>query len=49
MWVTFAAGYQSVYQAMVLVLAGVVIYAFLKAHREGTGQVASPAAAGAES
>jgi APA family basic amino acid/polyamine antiporter len=25
MWVTFAAGYQSVYQALVLVLAGVVI------------------------
>jgi basic amino acid/polyamine antiporter, APA family len=48
MWVTFAAGYQSVYQAMVLVLAGVVIYAFLKAHRERAGQVASPAEAGAE-
>ena len=39
MWVTFAAGYQSVYQALVLVLAGVVLYAFLKAHREDTGQV----------
>ena len=48
MWVTFAAGYQSVYQAMVLVLAGVVIYAFLKARREDTGQVARPAEAGAE-
>jgi APA family basic amino acid/polyamine antiporter len=43
MWVTFAAGYQSVYQALILVLAGVVIYAFLKAHRENTGQVAAPA------
>jgi basic amino acid/polyamine antiporter, APA family len=42
MWVTFAAGYQSVYQALVLVLAGVVIYAFLKAHREDTGQVPAP-------
>jgi APA family basic amino acid/polyamine antiporter len=39
MWVTFAAGYQSVYQALILVLAGVVLYAFLKAHRENTGQV----------
>ena len=42
MWVTFAAGYQSVYQALILVLAGVVLYAFLKAHREDTGQVAAP-------
>ena len=43
MWVTFAAGYQSVYQALILVLAGVVVYAFLKAHREDTGQVPAPA------
>jgi APA family basic amino acid/polyamine antiporter len=48
MWVTFAAGYQSVYQALILVLAGVVIYAFLKAHRENTGQVATPVDNGAE-
>ena len=48
MWVTFAAGYQSVYQALILVLAGVVIYVFLKAHREDTAQVASPAEAAAE-
>jgi basic amino acid/polyamine antiporter, APA family len=34
MWVTFAAGYQAVYQALVVVLAGVVIYAFLKARRD---------------
>jgi len=43
MWVTFAAGYQAVYQALVVVLAGVVIYAFLKAQRERAGQVAAPA------
>jgi len=49
MWVTFAAGYQSVYQALILVLAGVVIYVFIRAHRENTGQVRSPAEAGAES
>ena len=42
MWVTFAAGYQSVYQALILVLAGVVLYAFLKARRENLGQVAAP-------
>ena len=48
MWVTFAAGYQSVYQALVLVLAGVVLYAFLKAHREDTGQVPAPADSGPE-
>lgn len=49
MWVTFAADYQSVYQALILVLAGVVIYAFLKAHRENTGQVAAPGNGRAES
>jgi basic amino acid/polyamine antiporter, APA family len=43
MWVTFAAGYQAVYQALVVVLAGVVVYAFLKARRERLGQVAAPA------
>jgi basic amino acid/polyamine antiporter, APA family len=42
MWVTFAAGWAAVYQAMILVLAGVVLYAFLKAHREDTGQVDAP-------
>jgi APA family basic amino acid/polyamine antiporter len=42
MWVTFAAGYQSVYQALILVLAGVVLYAFLRARREDTGQVPVP-------
>ncbi len=42
MWVTFAAGYQAVYQALIVVLAGIVIYAFLKAHRERRGQVAAP-------
>jgi len=42
MWVTFAAGYQSVYQALILVLAGVVLYAFLKAHREDSGQIPAP-------
>jgi basic amino acid/polyamine antiporter, APA family len=41
-WVTFAAGYQSVYQALILVFAGIVLYVFLKAHREDTGQVAAP-------
>jgi APA family basic amino acid/polyamine antiporter len=43
MWVTFAAGYQAVYQALVVVLAGVVVYAFLKAQRERSGQAAAPA------
>jgi len=42
MWVTFAAGYQAVYQALVVVLAGVVVYAFLRAYRERTGQIAAP-------
>ena len=42
MWVTFAAGWPAVYQAMVLVLAGVIIYAFIAARRERTGQVPEP-------
>ncbi len=42
MWVTFAAGYAAVYEAMVIVLAGIIIYAFLKASRERNGQVAAP-------
>ena len=42
MWVTFAAGWAAVYQAMILVLAGVIIYAFIVAWRERTGQVPEP-------
>ena len=34
MWVTFASGYQVVYQALVVVLAGLVLYAFLNARRQ---------------
>ncbi len=43
MWVTFAAGYAAVYQALVIVLAGVILYAFLKARRERLGQAPEPA------
>jgi hypothetical protein len=42
LWVTFASGYQSVYQAMLLVLVGIPVYAFLKARRERLGQVPEP-------
>lgn len=42
MWVTFASGYQVVYQALVVILAGLVLYAFLKARRERLGEVAEP-------
>jgi basic amino acid/polyamine antiporter, APA family len=42
LWVAFAAGYQAVYLALLVVLAGVVVYAFLKAYRERTGQIAAP-------
>ncbi len=34
MWITFAAGYSAVYEAMVVVLLGVILYAFLKARRD---------------
>ena len=33
MWVTFASGYQVVYQALVVILAGLILYAFLNARR----------------
>ncbi len=42
LWVTFAAGYQVVYQALVVILVGLVVYAFLKARRERLGEVAEP-------
>jgi APA family basic amino acid/polyamine antiporter len=42
LWVTFASGYQAVYQAMVLVLFGLPLYAFLKARRERLGQAPEP-------
>ena len=43
LWVTFASGYQAVYQAMVLVLVGIPIYAFLKARKERNGELLEPA------
>jgi APA family basic amino acid/polyamine antiporter len=42
MWVTFASGYAAVYEALVIVLAGIVGYAFLKARREAAGLVPAP-------
>jgi len=42
MWVTFASGYQVVYQALVVLLAGLVLYAFLNARRQGLGEIDSP-------
>jgi hypothetical protein len=40
--VTFSSGYQSVYQAVLLILIGLPLYAFLKARRERLGQVEEP-------
>lgn len=42
LWVTFASGYASVYQAMLLLLIGIPLYGFLKARRERLGQVDEP-------
>jgi APA family basic amino acid/polyamine antiporter len=42
MWVTFAAGYQVVYQALVVILAGLVLYAILNGRRQDRGEVAVP-------
>jgi APA family basic amino acid/polyamine antiporter len=33
MWVTFAAGYQSVYQALIVVFIGIVLYPFINARK----------------
>ncbi len=43
LWVTFAAGYSAVYQAMVVVLVGIILYAFIRAGREHLGQIPAPA------
>jgi len=48
LWVTFAAGYQAVYQALLLVLVGLPIYAFLKARRERLGDAQEPVEAPSE-
>lgn len=42
MWVTFASGYQVVYQALVVLLIGLVLYAFMNARRQRTGEVSEP-------
>jgi APA family basic amino acid/polyamine antiporter len=42
MWVTFASGYQVVYQALVVIMAGLVLYAFLNAWRQRHGAAVSP-------
>jgi APA family basic amino acid/polyamine antiporter len=42
MWVTFASGYQVVYQALVVIGAGLILYAFLNARREDRGEAAEP-------
>jgi APA family basic amino acid/polyamine antiporter len=40
--VTFASGYQVVYQAIVVVLAGFILYAFMNAHRQRLGLAVEP-------
>jgi basic amino acid/polyamine antiporter, APA family len=42
MWVTFASGYQVVYQALVVLMAGLILYAFLNARRERLGEAVVP-------
>jgi APA family basic amino acid/polyamine antiporter len=43
MWVAFAAGYSAVYQAMVVVFVGIILYAFVRAHRAPAGAAPAPA------
>ena len=42
MWVTFASGYQVVYQALVVLLVGLILYAFLNARRQRLGEAPEP-------
>jgi APA family basic amino acid/polyamine antiporter len=42
LWVTAASGYQAVYQAVILILVGLPIYAFMKAARERAGLAPEP-------
>jgi basic amino acid/polyamine antiporter, APA family len=42
MWVNFAAAYQAVYQTLVAVFVGIIVYAFLNARREDAGQIPEP-------
>lgn len=42
LWVTFASGYQAVYQAVLVLGIGIILYAFLKARRERLGEAAEP-------
>jgi basic amino acid/polyamine antiporter, APA family len=42
MWVAFAAGYSAVYQALVVVFAGIILYAFVRAHRAAAGGTPAP-------
>ena len=42
LWVTFASGYQVVYQALVVILVGLILYAFLNARRQRLGEAAEP-------
>jgi APA family basic amino acid/polyamine antiporter len=39
LWVTFASGYQAVYQALVVVLCGIILYAVLNGRRERAGRI----------
>jgi len=42
LWITFTAGYQAVYQTVLLLLIGIGIYAWLKARRERLGEIPVP-------
>lgn len=42
LWVTFASGYQVVYQALVVILFGMILFAFLNARRQRLGEASEP-------
>jgi basic amino acid/polyamine antiporter, APA family len=43
MWVNFASGYQAVYQTLVAMFVGILLYMFVNARREDVGQIPDPA------
>ena len=42
LWVTAVSGYQAVYYAMIVILAGLVLYAFLNVRRQRLGEAIEP-------
>lgn len=49
MWVGFAGGYQAVYQTVLVIMIGIIVYAFLNARRQRLGESPEPNETGGDS